>query len=557
MFLKRTALQKLLKSQHSTKKSRIVDANLKLKPSGGKRKLYCRSVELKEDRARKKGRMTENSGPKDKPPEVDRISELPEPIVHHIFAHLRCPKDVVRTSIWSKRWKSMFDSYMTFDFDERCFGARGGDQKRKFKSYVEKSIATKLAPAPCIDKFRLYVSSFNPLVHNIKNWIRLAVEKNVKVLEIHVNPKAALYNLPCDVLASKTITSLKLSGSLKPGLSSLELCNLRELSFKGLAVSKLLIEKVGQSCPLIEDLRLVDCKELFSLSIPSLAKLRRIEVHECPSLIRIEIMAPNLETFWYHAKKNQYCGIDFKGCGILKNLTLRDCKMTDTTFQSYMSECPLIESLVLQECSRVKRLTILSANLKTLALSKCTKMQEVNIDAPNLYSFQFSGHQMPFSSMNVSGVCEIKFSFGHTVKTPLIIDECKKFLGKISRSMGFKLVAHTKQIMKIYEDLKEVELDVNSFSKLDLTLSQSTVVNLVDKWLCESHGRSLTLISPGSELVKLIHTMIMNREEDPNCCSFYSKKCWRHYLADVQMMVSTKSTRKTFLVFRWKGRRLV
>ncbi|XP_073274985.1 putative F-box/FBD/LRR-repeat protein At1g78760 [Primulina huaijiensis] len=568
MFWKKIALQKLLKSDHSTKKPRIIGPNLKLKKWVGKRKLDCRSVESNNDRTRKKQRMIENNGPDDIPPEVDRISELPEPIVHHIFAHLRCPKDVVRTCIWSKKWKGMFNSYLTFDFDERCFGARGGKrnhsrlrsrevQKRKFNSYVDKSIVSRLAPAPCIDKFRLYISNLNyPLEFSMKKWINLAVQKNVKVLEIHVNSKERPYNLPCDVLASKAITSLKLSGSVIPSLSSLELCNLRELSLKGTTVIELLIKKVGQSCPLLEDLRLVGCTGLFSLNIPSLTKLRRVEVHECASLTRIEIMAPNLETFWYHARKHQYCGIVFKGCGTLKNLTLRDCRMTDTVFQNYISKCPLIENLVLQECSRVKRLTILSAKLKSLALLMCTKIQEVNIDAPNLYAFQFSSHRMPFSSMNVSGLCEVKFSFGHTVRMPQIIDECKKIFGNMDRSKGFKLVVHTKQTMKIYEDLKEVDLVQDSFSKLDLTLSSLTVVNLVDKWLSESHGRILTLISPGSELVKLIRMMIVNREDDSNCCSFYSKKCWRHYLADVQMMVS-KFARNTFYVFKWKGPRLM
>lgn len=566
MFWKKIALQNLLEGYHSTKKSRIGGANLMLKPSRGKRKFDCSIVESNNDRARKKQRMSENSGPSDRPPEVDRISELPEPIVHHIFAHLHCPKDVVRTCIWSKKWKSMFDSYLTFDFDERCFRVRGGErkhnrlrsrevQKRKFKSYVEKSIASRLAPASCIDKFRLYVSNLNyPLEFSMEHWIHLAVEKNVKVLEIHVKSEEISYCLPCYVLASKAITSLKLSGSVIPCSSSLHLCNLRELSLKSVTVTALFIKKVGQSCPLLEDLRLVCCTGLSSLTIPSLDKLRRVEVHECASLISIEIMAPNLETFWYHARKHQYCDINLEGCETLRNLTLRDCRMTDTKFQSYTSKCPLIENLVLQECSRVKRLTILSARMKSLALSKCTKLQEVNIDAPNLYSFQFSSHQMPFSSMNVSGLCEVKFSFGHIVKTPQIIDECKKFFGNINRSKGFKLVVHTKQIMQIYEDLKDADLVQNSFSKLYLTLSSSTVMKIFDNWLRESHGRSLTLISPGGELVKLIRMMIVNREDDPNCCGFYSKKCWRHYLADVQMIVS-KSARKTFYFFKWKGLR--
>ncbi|KAI3463287.1 hypothetical protein Pfo_019950 [Paulownia fortunei] len=579
MFWKRIWLRNLVKRDHSTKRSRIRRGNerqnLMLTPIGsvcgdegllGKRKIGHLGVESNKDIVRKRQNIRGNNGVYDSNADVDRISELPEPIIHHIFAFLHCTKDVVRTSILSKKWKSMFNSYLTFDFDERWFRVPGGMgkhnrikarevQKKKFKGYVEKSLAMRLDPVPCIDKFRLYVNnSDNVLGACLGRWICAAVDKNVKELDIQVNTKGKHFFLPSSVFMSTSITSLKLSGYVLYSLIAIKMSNLRELSIKDtILVNEHVIRKFEERCPLIEDLRIVCCIGLSRLAIRSLLKLRRVEVHECGNLSCIEIAASNLESFWYHAKKHQQCKIDLKGSGNLKNLTLKDCKMTDTAFQDCISKCPLLEKLVLHECTSLERLTILSGKLKSLALIQCVKLQEANIDAPNLYSFQYSGHRMPFSSMNVLGLCEAKFSFGPIMKTSQGIVEYQKLFGNFNRSKGFKLIIYSKQNMKIYEEPREAHLVPNFFCKLELTTSSTNVLKTVDNWLRECHGGSLILVSPSNELIKLMRTMIMDREDNPNCCRFYSNKCWRHYIADVKIL-TLNTIHKTYYDFKWRSR---
>ncbi|GFP79121.1 hypothetical protein PHJA_000055600 [Phtheirospermum japonicum] len=65
--------------------------------------------------------------------------------------------------------------------------------------------------------------------------------------------------------------------------------------------------------------------------------------------------------------------------------------------------------------------------------------------------------------------------------------------------------------MKTYEKPREAHEVPKLFSKLELTASLTSVSKAVDNWLLECHGRSIVLISPSSELIKLTRAMIMER----------------------------------------------
>ncbi|KAL6537498.1 hypothetical protein OROMI_026032 [Orobanche minor] len=559
MFQNSTCLRILARKYHFTKRSRSRRANdgknLMLNSTNGgfsrKRKTGQGGAELSQDKVRKKRKTSENNGVYDR--NLDRISDLPEPIIHHIFTFMKCTKDVARTSILSKKWRNMYNSYLTFDFDERWFRIPKGVgkhnrikarelQKKKFKSYVDRSLAVRLNPVPCIDKFRLYVNNIdNRLRTCIEHWLCAAADKNVKELDIQLNTKEKHFVLPEAVFLSASVIALKLSGPVISFLFNIRMSRLRILSIKGSTiVSDYVIKLFETGCPLLEDLRFVCCKAEFNIAISSLVKLRRVEVHDCGKVSYIQIAAPSLETFWYHADKYQECRIDLKGSGNLKNLTLKDWKMTDTAFQDLISMCPLLEKLVLQECNSLGRLAILSERLKRLALIRCVEVQEINVDAPNLYSFEYSGLRMlmPFSSMNVPGLHEAKLSFGPVMRKNKCIVYQRPF-GIFDRSKGFKLIIYTHQEMKIYEEPKEADIIPDHVCKLVLTASLASVRKVVDSWLRECRGRSLILVSPCCELRSSIQTLIADREDKPSCCGLYSNQCWRHYIADVKIQTYT------------------
>ncbi|MFS7993933.1 putative leucine-rich repeat domain superfamily, F-box-like domain superfamily [Helianthus anomalus] len=64
--------------------------------------------------------------------EMDRISQLPDFIVHHIISFLKTPKDLVRMSVLSKTWLHLTSSFPILDFNIGDFRSR-----ESFFNYVE------------------------------------------------------------------------------------------------------------------------------------------------------------------------------------------------------------------------------------------------------------------------------------------------------------------------------------------------------------------------------------------------------------------------------------
>ncbi|KAA8540314.1 hypothetical protein F0562_024123 [Nyssa sinensis] len=546
MLWKRISQQKLLRAKPSIGKDRKFTKIMQVSghPSAwtSQRKPKRKFLNIAKHRIRvvKKQKMEGVNGVDERVDPMDWISELPESIIHYILSFLRCPKDVARISVLSKKWRHIWASFLTFNFDQKSFQAQGAEQNENFKDFIENSLSTRLEPMFGIQKFRLYMTSFNlKLAPHMNRWISAATAKNVKELEIHVGVKQKrYYSLPQTVLTAKTITSLKLYGCRLDICSDIKLAHLRELSIKKVCINVHIIQSLIGSCPLIEDLRLIHCSGLEYLHVSALLKLNRIEVHECHGLKWVEVVIPNLQTFWYHGKGSMPCKINLAACGNLKTLTLKDTDMTDELFQEQIIKFSDLEDLVLKECNTLQRITILSQKLKRLALLRCEKLEEANIDAPNLLSFEYTGDKIPFSSMIVSSLHEVKLYFQSTRKNQDIIlfNMLQKFLGKFDQSKVLKLVLQEDKNVIIYEELKEIQLFPFTELKLDIIKSSRTLKEHVDSLLRMCHPKTLSIVSSsGSKFLKFLHEEIMDREGTPNCCRYYTRKCWRHYLENVEI----------------------
>ncbi|KAI7731698.1 hypothetical protein M8C21_001589 [Ambrosia artemisiifolia] len=472
---------------------------------------------------------------------VDQISELPEPIIHHILSLLRSPKDVTRITVWSKKWRSIWASFFSFDFDQKKFQTSRRNNPKNFIAFVDNSLATKLEPMHNVQKFRISLSQASiKLILPMNNWINAAINKDVKELEVHVeeNVPKRHYLLPNTVLTSKNLISLKLYGCKFDNNIIINLCNLKELSIKNAYVNADLINNFIQGCPLVEDLRLIHCNGIGHLHIATLHKLHRVQLHECHGLLSVNIESTSLVMFMFWVKSSWRCNLNLVGCEHLKSLSIKDPSLTDKMFQDLIIKFPYLEKIVLRECMRLKRITILSKTLKELSVIGCKKLNDPLVDAPNLSAFEYSGERMPFFLKDISNLHEAKLQCQIRKKGFPLCRELEQFLQKFVNDGAWKLVVSSKKNITIYEELPKVQHLSSNKLKLELIKSPMKLKDFVDNLLRMTRPKTLSLVSSSSsELLNFLKEKIMSREKNPKCCTYYLMKCWLHFIKDVTMVV--------------------
>lgn len=414
-----------------------------------KRKLS--SIIRKVIRCRKKRKMEKVDKMDEVVEPIDEISELPDLVIHRILSSLRCSKDVARITVLSKKWRSIWASFISFDFDQKKFKASEGYHIDKFITYVENTLATKLESMRIIQKFKLSLCETSKKLNlRINEWLSAAINKHVRELEIHVEEKRKKhYMVPDIVFTAKKLTSLKLYGCKFHSTIVFDLGNLKELSIKNSHINGDVMHSFILGCPLVEDLRLVHCAGIGHLNISTLDKLRTLEIHECHGLRLVNVNLPNLVSFLHWGKETWECDIILDGCENLKNLTLKSPGLTDELFHDTMTKFPNLEKIALRECNRLGRITILSSKLKELSVVKCKNFEDVVIDAPNLSTLEYVGEKMPFSLMNIASLHEANLHLQIRKNKSIVTKELLIFLQKFVINGGWKLIVNSSKVINV------------------------------------------------------------------------------------------------------------
>nr|XP_011459597.1 PREDICTED: FBD-associated F-box protein At4g10400-like [Fragaria vesca subsp. vesca]XP_011459598.1 PREDICTED: FBD-associated F-box protein At4g10400-like [Fragaria vesca subsp. vesca]XP_011459600.1 PREDICTED: FBD-associated F-box protein At4g10400-like [Fragaria vesca subsp. vesca] len=227
----------------------------------------------------------------------DKISQLPDALLSHMLSFL-LTKDAVRTSILSKRWKNIWASVPSLDFEHySCAG---------FVSFVDRVLYYR--DSLDIQRFRLHFKCFPIDVSSIDRWIRTATSHNVVELDLCLNFLGGVeFEVPESVFECKTLVVLKLKSDSSftyapPKLGCFP--NLKCLHITIDYPDKDLLEKLFSYFPVLEDLSVegewndhVNCN--VKLFVPKLKRLS-INIHSTgyfdePYEYYFSIDAPKLE----------------------------------------------------------------------------------------------------------------------------------------------------------------------------------------------------------------------------------------------------------------------
>lgn len=490
---------------------------------------------------------------------MDRISELPTFIIHHLMSYLSA-KEVARTSVLSKKWNQLYVSFPILDFDQNYFfpGASRLDYGsfcvrkqnysfsetvKKFMDFVDASLVRFCKLKFCIQKFRLFLTFLDvkgsaPIVDR---WIRLAVENGVRELDFeNITDENTVYTLPQAIFSANSVTNLRLVWCrLEQPFDSIMLCSLKKLTLERVCLDEQMVQKLATECPLLEDLCFSNCWGLKHLCVSKASKLKIMEIRSFSEEIEIvEISVPSLQQLtllFYGARRPRV--VEVARSPHLKKLDLVSVYFADNEFNHLISKFPSLEDLFVTRCCLPGKIKISSNQLKNLLFRSCKYLKAIDVDAPNLLLFTYEFNPIPIISINVPCPWKVSFVCKGVLNTHWYL-KLKKFLGVSKQIESLKLSLYSSKVLYNLDELSEcspsLPLQVENL-ELHTNVPLSDYETLLDCvfWIC--HPRTLrvnVMFEEDHKFITWLSDQLWIR--DVNCCNSHPIKCWRHYLNDLK-----------------------
>ncbi|KAM7259179.1 hypothetical protein ACFE04_014920 [Oxalis oulophora] len=422
---------------------------------------------------------------------VDRISELPESILHNILSLLPF-KTVAKLSLLSKTWKQVSVSYPNLMFDDNFFGiycatvhylinrdyggVREALEKLQQQSHiVERILTTFREPKLTINIFQLHLCLTRHLdwSSRIDKWIQDALHSNVRELRLSFCCSGFSYNLPQFVLLAKSIVTLMLHHCKLPPVDSVFKTNLSSL--KKLCLDRVDLNDYDSPQNLfanVEDLTLKKCSGLTSLRISHPAKVKKVMLSCNSDLESVYIDALSLieADFGDGSTLNV---IDIKHCKNLISITVYE-NIAVGWLNEGLNYYPALQYLfiLIHDKKTMKGATISSNSLKTLEIINFSRRNKLGVNTPNLSQFTYSGYAPEFSltapALASASLVIYHFSkyIGQVWHVRLI-----EFLSKFKHCHKVDLNYHKEQISIVPQKVRETMVSpLSSVEELEISI---------------------------------------------------------------------------------------
>ncbi|KAL3634860.1 hypothetical protein CASFOL_021914 [Castilleja foliolosa] len=328
---------------------------------------------------------------------IDRLSQLPQPILHSILS-LLSQKDAIRTSVLSKSWRYLWHGCFNVEFRDDDYRS---DRNKEFWSFLDKTLQRYLDQNLSLQKFLVSVY-FEVDVVLLQKWIPLLI-MNMGVRSFNLlfygNTKDRDFPLPLLVVfQSESLVELNLQWLNLTTLKSIDnvmLNNLQTLRLRAVDITDEMFEKIISGCPLIENLDLIFCIGLKSIKLRKHCKIKNFSCITIYEII-IEIENPQiLESVQIHEYRDWFFRNRNTHFPHLKSLNLHSVQLPET-FDNFSSFFPCLNELILDSFPGLKEFRLSSSSIKRLTIRTDRinpgKRIKAFIDTPNILYFEYSGH---------------------------------------------------------------------------------------------------------------------------------------------------------------------
>uniref|UniRef100_A0A1J3FW54 Putative FBD-associated F-box protein n=1 Tax=Noccaea caerulescens TaxID=107243 RepID=A0A1J3FW54_NOCCA len=183
--------------------------------------------------------------------ELDRISQLPDPLICNILSHLPT-KDAVKTSVCSARWRSLWLWVPCLELSSQSFS-----DFKAFMSFGDRFFDSNRVS--CINKVKLDIYEDGA---DLKSWIDATIKRKIQHLHVRCTP-CTDYEMPSSLYNCETLVSLKLHEvrvSLVDfrfvSLPCVKTMHLKYIRYGNEANLEASFKRLVSCCPVLEELKI-------------------------------------------------------------------------------------------------------------------------------------------------------------------------------------------------------------------------------------------------------------------------------------------------------------